>query len=123
MASWQRIAKDNLRLARIAAQETGGERTACSRAYYAAFSGLTAYLVGTSATFPSGQVTPRHRDINRLIQTHGDPLWQDSMSNFFSQLYKLRLDADYRNGVDIDRRLAEVATKLAVKILFSLGVS
>ncbi|PJB65315.1 MAG: hypothetical protein CO096_18590 [Armatimonadetes bacterium CG_4_9_14_3_um_filter_66_14] len=112
MASWTDMAAEALVAAKIL-RDAGQWRSAVSRAYYAAFSALTAELSDIVGHGFGKYEHPPHREMARLIERHlkqhlrtGDSDWLKSL---IRRLYKARLDADYVSGASIDVRLARDA--------------
>lgn len=121
MATWQSISKDNLRAAKTLASLRF--RSTVSRAYYAAFAAVAAELQRVSHEFPHGWETPRHKDVTRLIEIHGDPAWKLEVKGHMSELYKLRVDADYSSKAGHDLGLAMHSIRLASRVMRLMKVA
>lgn len=118
MASWRDIATENEEAAKELLR-TGRFRSAVSRAYYAAYASVTGRLVESGAVPKSGVANPSHKALPLMVEGNlpGLAAWQRrDLKAATRRLYEMRLDADYRSQVDVDRTVA-------VRSLAELGVA
>ncbi|MBX3388304.1 MAG: hypothetical protein KF691_02485 [Phycisphaeraceae bacterium] len=112
MASWADLAVE-ARDASFALKEGNRLRAAANRAYYAAFSALTATAIRSGVTMPLDQEGPSHaKAIDGTIVASLHKVKPEDQGRLFSimpNLYRLRTIADYRPSMlldDSDIRLA-----------------
>jgi hypothetical protein len=122
---WREIGIDNFRSGcqLVDSQRAECYRSGVSRFYYAAFSVLTDALAGTFDT-ASGQETPNHKGLPRLIRTGLPDLNGPNRAEVLRivrRLYAARLDADYRRRT-VDKRTAQDARRDVVALFEALGV-
>ena len=100
-------------------------RSSASRAYYAAFSVVTAELQGR-LVFRPGYETPPHRELPNLIEKHLTGLAvgpRRELKQIVRRLYTLRLMADYRRLQTTDEQSARRALSDVQAAYRILGVS
>ena len=124
MATWEEISRDAL----AASQELltkGRIRSAISRAYYAAYSAITARIRhGPGA--PSGRFqNPSHDQAGKLLLILATmPLSQRrDLAAALRRLRKGREDADYRPGRTLNRDDAIKLIRDSLRVVKGLGVS
>ncbi len=99
---WQEMAWESEEAARMA--ENGGcLRSAASRYYYAAYQAATALLLYRGLTPPTGREAWSHEETPALLQDQLQTLIRSrdrrsDLANRLTELYWLRLSADYRGA-------------------------
>lgn len=123
MASWLEASADN----RAAAQllyEKERYRSSVNRAYYAAYAAVTHLLEG-KVSYPQGRRNPPNGQIpsyirSNLTSPHKDK--REAAAKSFGNLWKARVDADYRPGVSCDREIALNAIRECMLVMRELEV-
>lgn len=109
--SWREMARESEEAARLS--EAGGcPRPAASRYYYAAYQAVTALLLYRGLTPPTGCEAWSHEETPALLQDQLQALIRsrdrrNDLAARLSELYRLRLIADYRGTRSV------VATQVA----------
>jgi uncharacterized protein (UPF0332 family) len=108
---WLRMAMESQRAA-LASEAEGCCRSSVSRYYYAAFQAISAVLLYAGCVPPEGEEAWSHAQTPDMLRVHFEPYVRKrdvrkSLASDLSELYKLRIYADYRGRVVIDGRLAE----------------
>lgn len=123
MANWLDLAFE-ARNASFILRESNSLRAATNRAYYAAFSALTAAAIRSGVTMPLDQEGPSHeKATNGTIVTSLKNVTPEQQSRLFAimpNLYRLRQIADYRPSMPVgedDVRLALGDMAKAIEIL------
>lgn len=113
--TWLDVARD----ARRAAYElaaSGRNRSATARAYYAAYSRVTHFLVTVAGLpCPIDREGFGHRRTREVIQTSMPGMKQakrEKLSDLIGRLYTLRVDADYKPSILVEGREAREAISL-----------
>ncbi|MEK6702082.1 MAG: HEPN domain-containing protein [Planctomycetota bacterium] len=104
MLSWNDIAVQSATVARRLVHQ-GEERSSVSRAYYAAYSMMTARLWGQGLKSFGGRGNPSHAQLPRLVKetmTGLNPAARREASQAIRRLYKYRVIADYLPGNLLD---------------------
>ena len=86
----------------------GRNRSAVSRAYYAAYCALTGEIVGVVSSFAGGWQNPPHADVPLYIQNNlpGLAVWERKrLTRLVRTLRLFRENADYRPYQPIDERI------------------
>lgn len=121
---WRDLAKEHLASAQTLL--IGGHwRGTVSRAYYAAYCGVTwKALQRGPITFRSGYQNPSHENIPGLIRNKCVPPGPqaDALIESCTLLRFFRVDADYKPHLTIDDTIARDALREANLILAALGV-
>ncbi|MCX7014435.1 MAG: HEPN domain-containing protein [Candidatus Sumerlaeota bacterium] len=124
MATWEELSRDSL----LAAQELFRRlrcRSSVSRAYYAAYSAVTAALTKRGIPQRYDRENPPHEAVPRMIRKNLGDLDKErrrKLSQSISVLLKLRIDADYYPGHTIDESVARHGVRMAYSVLNILGV-
>ncbi|HZP83600.1 MAG TPA: HEPN domain-containing protein [Chthonomonadaceae bacterium] len=125
---WREMARESAKAAQQVEAE-GCLRSSASRYYYAAYQAVTAVLLYRKLTPPDTEEAWSHAVTPQLLEEHFEPLIRskDRRQNLayrLSELYKLRILADYRGSKRIDekqmnaaRRDAGYIVKVAERIL------
>ena len=124
--SWQKwlySASDSLDAAFLLKQH-GHVRSSASRGYYAAYQAATAVLLYSGQKPPDGREGWGHEATPDLLRKlHGVPWKQDKKNDLsirLADLYKLRIVADYKFGMDmneVDLRSGLKSANYAVRII------
>ena len=92
------------------------ERSAVSRAYYAAYSRTVQTLVACNCgvVFPVGREGPSHTKLHELVVRHLRVLGQHRwlLANHLRELYKMRVAADYCPSDSVELVEAQKAVRL-----------
>ena len=99
-------------------------RSCVSRAYYAAFSAVTAEIRKITTDFPKGFEHPPHPQLGKAVKkhlTHFSKHDRDELRDALSRLYSARLDADYRHEAEPDADSTRNALRDARYVLQSMG--
>jgi uncharacterized protein (UPF0332 family) len=100
--SWQTLAENNYR-ATVLLRERHW-RSSVARAYYAAYSRVTAMLLARGVTMPAGREGSSHANLPGLLETYlmqlGNRRW--TAAGLVRKLYSMRLMADYQPSVPVD---------------------
>jgi uncharacterized protein (UPF0332 family) len=122
VATWQEIGQDNYQAARDL-YHGQRYRSCVSRCYYAAFCLFTQELANANVVFESGQDTPSHKGLPKMIKLH--LLYRDKqkaeMMTMIRRLYTWRIAADYQLRTT-DATVARDALRDAATIFRYLGV-
>jgi len=106
-------------------ERTGEARSSASRAYYAAYQAATALLLYAKQSPPEGREAWSHEATPGLLgsmpRTLLTPTRQRDMGNRLSDLYDLRLIADYRGEEDVETAALRAAIRSAAFILKTIG--
>lgn len=122
--SWIDVAIDSLRGAGEL-RRLGRYRSSVSRAYFAAFAGLTARLTeagvvfGENAEAPAHSAVPDHISSNLPRQTRRK---RQELKRLMHQLYEGRLVADYHASLTSDARSAKQALEASCCVLKILRI-
>jgi uncharacterized protein (UPF0332 family) len=127
MSSWQELGIDSLK----AAKTLHGKRlwrSSASRAYYAAYSAVTAEIVARNPkqSFRHGWRNPAHGELPRYVRErlcHLPPQTRRSINTNLRLLYKLREDADYRPQASVDEQTATMSCRVASAVFRELRVN
>ena len=120
---WWRIAQGSLIGAQILEVE-GESRSSASRAYYASYQGVTALLLYARQIPPEGREAWGHDMTPELLEGLPNrillPTKRYELAKRVSQLYQLRLDADYHGGETLDKTILRDAVRSAAFTLKAL---
>lgn len=117
------MSRDALRAAKNVLDESL-PRTSVSRAYYAAYAGITAKLVEHGVRFARGWNNPQHELLPRVINT-SRAFEHDERKTLNRAIRRLRLrreDADYRPQNLVDDAVAREAVRDAATVLYVLEI-
>lgn len=116
MSDWRQVATENFSAALELVQHHW--RSALSRTYYAAYARITAGLERIGVTFPDGQEGPSHKKLPALVENSftraGNPGWR--LSVLISELYRLRIMADYRPSTNISAVAVRDAARMMQEV-------
>ena len=102
---WLNSAVDSLDAALLLEQH-GHVRSSASRGYYAAYQAATAFLLYSGRTPPDGREGWGHEATPDLLRKLFGVPWKQDKKNDLSvrlaDLYKLRIIADYKFGIDMN---------------------
>lgn len=127
MTTWTQMSIDAFKAA-IVLHRKGYDRSAVSRAYYAAYAAVTVVLVkDPSVTFAHHRPNPDHGRLldhmQHAFQMQG--ILQDvtnRLKGHLRDLRRLRVRADYAPTEAIGSREAEAAVRMAEKVIQELGM-
>jgi uncharacterized protein (UPF0332 family) len=114
MENWHEVGRENRRAASILFRESI-YRAMIGRAYYATYAEVTHVLTGLSINMPQGRESPLHRKLRNLIEanlTTMPPEQRRALSRTVSELYDMRLHADYIASVPINEKMGRKALQL-----------
>ena len=122
MASWEQIATENYRAAKLL-HDQGLYRASVNRSYYAAYSLITKELVATGAAFARGWNNPAHEQLPQLIlfTCPFDESIRRGVARTVRTLRHAREDADYRPGQTVDRKRSREALLELAWLFRALG--
>jgi hypothetical protein len=130
MQDWQELGIDSLRAAKalLKADKAELSRSIASRAYYAAYSVVTAEIVKRSSKmhFRNGWQNPAHSDLPRYVRQFLGHLPRHTQRNINTNLrvlWYLRVDADYRPRASVDTQAALSSCRVASAVFHDLEVS
>jgi uncharacterized protein (UPF0332 family) len=116
---WRRSSLVTLATAKHLRERTD-YRSCVSRAYYAIYQAGTSVSIayGDSGKFPADWNNPTHEQLPNLIKDNGSiPLdTRRQVAKVIRQMRTFREDADYRQGITVDKRRARQAVLLAVTV-------
>ena len=117
VTTWQQLSMGSLTAAEILLRE-GHYRSSISRAYYAAYCGVTHEIVKMPTTFSFGRNNPTHEKVSMYIQRNLNisQAKKDSISTLINTLRLFREDADYRPYVPINETTARDCIRDATAI-------
>lgn len=126
MATWQEIGIENYQAARELYQGRDGKpryRSSVSRSYYAAFCLITSELRKVGVSFETGQETPSHKGLPKLMKLSLPQTDQQKMEmvTIVRRLYTWRIAADYQLRTT-DATVAKEALRDAATLFRYLGV-
>lgn len=103
MPSWSDLGSECLRSARIL-RERGCARSTLSRAYYSVYADVSRALASAGVNMAAGRAGPAHSRVVNLVVTHLKA-WLSApdlgrLSFLLTELYRLRLIADYVPAID-----------------------
>lgn len=125
MATWKELAADNLSAAKEL-RASSHFRSVVSRAYYAAYSALTAGLDAKyRSQFKHGDNNPTHAQLLKLVARNLMPKVLTTsecrtIKTYLYQLWAMRVRADYDPNASIGRDEAINAITLAASVLRSM---
>ncbi len=125
MATWNEVSLDCLRAAGELMQ-SGRYRSSVSRAYYAAYSAVTAALSHAGVAFKDDHDGPSHPNARALIGNHFPKLSRKKRKLLMAamhRLYESRLDADYRPVCFVGLETARDALANASVVAGTFGVT
>jgi uncharacterized protein (UPF0332 family) len=125
---WDSMARDSLTAAGIclrgseASRGVGHARSAVSRAYYAAFSKVTAMLLRLGERPPNGWSNWKHKPLvgvlrSALTRSGVAPARTKEILHNLRASYSMRLDADYQPGRTVDRNVAQESLRKAAIVM------
>lgn len=106
MTTWQDMAAESARAANRLVRDDL-VRSGVSRAYFAAYSAVTARVHEQGMTMFGDQANPPHRAVTDLIDNNLSglrPVQRDELLSALRRLYKRRIVADYEPRDTVDRR-------------------
>lgn len=106
-------------------EQQKNHRGAINRAYYAAFSAMTAEIRKRTMDFAHGYEHPRHIELDRYIKKFlidRSKADRQDLRDEIKRLYRARVEADYRHAAGLDDRDVRDARHDADYVLQSLAV-
>lgn len=122
-ARWGDVAQEAAHAA-LVLRERGHNRSCVSRAYYAAYSRVTAALWNAGMEFPVQRPGPEHKPLPRLINDRLGRMKRDdrwALARNVRTLYRLRRTADYEPQSAIDNSSMVVALQAMKAVQKMLG--
>jgi uncharacterized protein (UPF0332 family) len=123
MTTWEQLALDSLRAAKLLLQE-GFLRSCVNRSYFGAYAAATARLAERRVQFPHGGNNPTHEQLPRLILNNLE-LSEHNGRRVAAAVRRLRYgraEADYIPAAHLDRGLARDFVRDASTVLELLEV-
>ncbi len=116
--TWENMSRDSYRAGKILL-DRGCWRSSVSRFYYAAYSAAVSYLLERrkirQKIFAHNWRNPPHDDVVDLLEQNTRDVYRkygrELLSEAFSRLLKLRIDADYRKQKSINKEIAAKASQ------------
>lgn len=122
-ASWEELSREGYAAARQLF-DAGLLRSSVSRAYFAAYSAVTAHLVRRGVTFARGRGNPPHETLHKLAQAYLPlPGYQRKwLVAIVRRLRVARVEADYIPTSFLDRKIGEGLLHDAAAVLRLLNI-